>query len=124
MIGAKLRLEAVGGVAEGRGHHTGVGDDDVEEPALVEQSGGAGADALEVGEIEGDQIEAAAVSGRGVAYRCGCGLRLDEIARCADDVGAVGCERASRLDAKTGGDAGDEDPFAAKIDSVEDLVSG
>ena len=60
-----------------------------------------------------DEFEAAAVRGRGVAHRRGCGLRLDEIAGCTDDVGTVRRECAGRLDAKTGGDASDEHALAA-----------
>ena len=124
MIGAELRLEAVGGAAEGSGHDPGVGDDDVEEAALVEQRVGGGANALEVCEIELDELEAATV-GRGFLADFSCGvLCLGEVACGADDVGSVGGERTGGLDAESGGDAGDKDALAAQIDSGENLIGG
>ena len=85
---AELGLEPVGGLAERTGHHAGVGDDEVEAPAVGDEPIGAGAHAGERGEIELDELEPAAICGVG-ANLCSRGLGLREIARRADDFGAM-----------------------------------
>lgn len=52
MIGAKLCLESVFCTAFAGGHHTGVGDEDVELRGLGEEFSGASADAGEGVEVE------------------------------------------------------------------------
>ena len=107
----------------GRGHHAGIGDDEVERPAVGEQRVGAGAHAGERGEVELDQLDAAAIGGIG-AHHGGRGLGLGEIAGGADHLGAVGGQRAGRLDAEPGGDAGHQHALAAQVDAREHLVGG
>ena len=124
MVGAELGLEAVGGAAERGGHHPGIGDDDVERPAVGDEGVGAGAHAGQRGEVELDDLEAAAAGIGRLAHRLGRPLRLVEIAGGADDLGAVGDERARRLDAEPGRDAGDEHALAGEVDAGEDLVGG
>ena len=69
VIGAELGLEPVGGLAERAGHDAGVGDDEVELLAVGEERVGAGAHAGERGQIELDELEAAAVRGAGADLR-------------------------------------------------------
>ena len=80
--------------------------------AVGEERVGAGAHAGERGQIELNELEASAVRGVGADLR-GRGLGLGEIARCADHLGSVGGERASRLHAETGRDARHQHALAA-----------
>lgn len=64
MIRRQLQLEAVIGAREGGGHHTGIGDDDVEPLIALEQGLPAGAHAGQRGQIQWDRVEPAAVARR------------------------------------------------------------
>src|SRR5690349_10076207 len=108
MVRAELSLESIRGLAERGGHDTGIGDDEIEGLAGGIERVGAGADALERGEVELDELEPAAIDGGG-AHLLGGPLGLVEIANRADDMGAVGGERAGSLDADAGRDAGHQD---------------
>ena len=57
MIGAELALEPVGGVLEGRGHHPGVVDEQIDLGKPLARARGCGADGLERGEVDRDGIE-------------------------------------------------------------------
>ena len=81
VIGAELRLEAVGRMPKRRGHHARVGDDDIEGFALRQQSIGAGAHALETGEIERNQLEASAVRRSVCSHLGGRRFGLGQVAR-------------------------------------------
>ena len=123
VIGAELGLEAVGGVPERRAHHAGIGDHDVERPPVGEQGVGAGAHALERGEIQLDQLQPAAV--RRLSPDLGRRpLRLGEVARGADHLGAMGRERAGGLHAQAGRHAGDEHALSAEIDTRQHIIGG
>ena len=61
MVGAELGLEPVRGLAKRRRHDAGVGDDEVERPAVVDQRIRASANACRRGEIELHKLEFAAV---------------------------------------------------------------
>src|ERR1700733_11606009 len=65
VVGAELRLKTVHGVPEWSRHYSCIGYDDVESLAARQKFVGAGADALQTGQIERDQLEAAAIP-RGV----------------------------------------------------------
>src|SRR3546814_7229978 len=80
MMGAERRLEAIGGPAESGCHHARVGVDDVELAAVGDKAVGGGADTGERGEVEGDQLEAAAAGLRGLAHFTGraFGFRSEE----------------------------------------------
>ncbi len=80
MVGPELGLEAIGGVPEGRAHHAGIGDHDVEGPPVGEQGVGAGAHALERGEIQLHQVQPGAVRRLGPGLGRGP-FRLGEVAR-------------------------------------------
>src|ERR1700758_4287737 len=56
MVGAELRLKTVHGVPEWSGHDSCIGYDHVESLAARQKFIGAGADALQTGEIERDQF--------------------------------------------------------------------
>jgi hypothetical protein len=108
---------------KGAGHDAGVGDHQVEGPAIGDQGVGAGANAGQVGEVELDELQAAAV-GRLGADLGGRGLGLLQVAGGADHLGAVGGQGAGGLDAQAGGDAGHQDALAAEVDAGEDFVGG
>ena len=91
--------------------------------SVRDQRVGAGAHACERGEIELDQLEAAAVRRLGADLRRRA-LRLGEVARGADHLRAVRGERARRLDAQPGRDAGHQHALAAEIDACEHVVGG
>ena len=69
MIRAELRFEAVGCVAERCGHHSCIGDDNVEGFAFGQQRVGAGTHAFQVGKVEFNQFEGSAM-GRGSFLTC------------------------------------------------------
>ncbi len=70
-----------------------------------QQGFGTGAHAREIGEVQFNAVEAAAARRRGLAHCRGGGPGLVEIARRADDLGAVRRQRPRRLDAEPRGDA-------------------
>src|ERR1700740_23559 len=69
VVGAELRLKTVHGVPEWSRHYSCIGYDDVESLPRRQEFVGAGADALQTGQIERDQLEAATI-------RCGVLLHL------------------------------------------------
>ncbi len=123
VIGAELGLEAVRRLAERRRHDAGVGDDQVERLAGRDQGVGAGAYAGQGRQVELRQLQPAAVRGLGADLGRG-GLRLLQVARRADDLGAMGGEGASRLDAEARGHAGHQDALAAQVDARQHVVGG
>jgi len=72
----------------------------------------AHAHALQRREIEVDDLDVSAVD-----LAC-----FVAVARGANDVRAMRRERARGLDAKTGGDASDEDALAGEVETLEDLI--
>jgi hypothetical protein len=122
VVGAELRLKAVGGVSKGRCHYAGVGDDDVEGFAFAEQGVGRGAHTLEVGKVEFEKLKASAICCGVPAYLSSRRLRLCQVARRADNVRAMRGKRARGLHAEAGRDAGYENPFAMEVYAGEDLL--
>src|SRR6201999_2568580 len=57
MIGTELRLETIRGLALRACHHAGIGDDDVERLACLDQGVGTGTHAPEVSQIERHELE-------------------------------------------------------------------
>src|SRR5215467_11952805 len=68
MIGAELRFKTVQGLAKRRGHHAGVGDDDIERLASRQKLVRGMAEAFETGQIELDELEAASARSGVLAY--------------------------------------------------------
>ena len=88
MVGAELGLEPVHGASERAGHDAGIGDHQIERLGLRHQRDSAGTHAGERGKVEFDQLEPAAVGHIG-ANLTGRTLRLGQVARGADDIGAM-----------------------------------
>src|SRR5579872_5336434 len=65
VVGAELRLKTVQRVAKWRGHDSCIGYDHVESLPARQKFVGAGANALQAGQIKRDQLEAATIR-RGV----------------------------------------------------------
>ena len=120
IIGSELGLESVGRMPELRAHHTSVRDDDIKGATVFDKAIRTGADAGKVGQIEAS-LEAAATRLRRVADGRRRMLGLGEIAGRADHIRAASGERASSLDPKPGGDAGDERALSMKIDLRQEL---
>ena len=122
VVGAELRLKAVHGVPEWSRHYSRIGYDDVESLPARQEFVGAGADALQTGQIERDQLEAATIR-RGVLLHLrgrGCGFL--KVPHCSCHLRAVGRKSPRRLNADARGHAGDENAFPVQIDSRQNLV--
>ncbi len=117
MIGPELRLKAVDGVAEWRGHHSCIGDDHVESLPPRQEFVGAGADALQVGQIERDQLEAPSVRGGILSHLRGCGFGFRDVPHRSYYLRAVGRKRSRCLHPDPRRYAGDENPFSVQIDA-------
>jgi hypothetical protein len=124
VIGAELRFEAVGGVTERRGHHAGVGDDDVERFAFGDEFVGSGTDTFEIAEVEFDEFETSAVGGGVFADLRRSGFGFFKIAGGTDDVRAVCGQSARGFNADSGGNAGNEDAFAFEVYPRKNFVRG
>jgi AcrR family transcriptional regulator len=93
MIGAELRFKAINGVAERRGHDSGVCDNHIEGIALRQQLVGAGTCTLQIGKIKPYQFEAPTISRNFLAHFCSCAFGLGQVPRLGvnislDDVNA------------------------------------
>src|SRR5262245_20223812 len=121
VIGAELRLEAVARLRKRRGHDSGIGDDQVEGLAFSHEPIGTEADAFEAGEIEFDELEAAAVAFGVVADLRSGRPSFRQVARCADYLCAMRSKGAGGLHAESGGSACNQDAFAAQINAGEDF---
>ena len=121
MIGAKLRLEAVGCDALGRGHHTSIGDHQVELLPGRDQPIGTGADARQGTKIQLDQLQPTAAGGVAQHHLSGAAC-FTQIARGADHRCAMRRERARRLYAKPRRHARHQDALAGQIDVFEHVV--
>ncbi len=58
VIGAHLHLETVAGTPQGQEHHSGVVEQEIEACVALTETGGAGADRGEVGQVEIGQLQA------------------------------------------------------------------
>jgi hypothetical protein len=121
VIGAELRLKTIRRVAERSRHDSCIGDDDVKGLATRLEFVSAGANPLEIGQIERDQLEAATI-GRASSHFRSRSFRLPEIPRRSCDLCAVRRQSPRGLDSETRGHAGNQNPFALKIDSFQNLV--
>src|SRR5580700_608070 len=124
MIGTELCFEAVDGVAERRGHHSGIGNDHIERLCLRQQSVGTGTHAFQVGKIEFNQFEASATGSRVLSHLLGRGPGLAQIPCCAYDLGAVRGQGACRFHAEPSRSSRYEDPFALQIHAGQDVIRG
>src|ERR1700722_17496362 len=123
VVGSELGLEAIGGMPERAGHDSGVGDHEIKRLGPGQQRIGAGAHARQRGKVERDKLESAGFR-RGGADLPGRPLGFGKIARGADDMGAMRDQSARRLDAKAGGNAGDQNSFSAEVDARQNVVGG
>jgi hypothetical protein len=102
VIGPELRLESISRFAKWCGHHPGVGDDYVEGLALLQQSIGASPHAFQIGEIEFDQLETAAVRGAVLSHLRGRAFGFVQVARRPQHLRAMRGKRPRRLNPQTG----------------------
>jgi hypothetical protein len=120
MIGAELRLKTIRRFAKRRGHDAGVGDNDIEGVASCHQLIGAGTHALEIGEVELNELKASTI-GRSVLpdlrRRC---FSLSQIPCRSHNLRAV--RRKRSFDSKSGGDTGNKHPLAMQIDPRQNLI--
>jgi len=70
-----LHFEAIGGVAERCGHHSGISDDHVEPFSLCQQPVGAGTHAFQVGKVEFNQFDASAIGSGFLSHLLSCSPR-------------------------------------------------
>src|SRR5260370_8436056 len=103
-------------MAKGCGHHSRIGDDDVEGLTLFQQGIGAGTHALKIGKIELNQLEASAV-GRGVlSHLCGRRFSLVQIPRRAYNLRAVRPKRPRSLNSAPARNAGNKNPLSGQLE--------
>ena len=86
-----MSFKAVRSMPEGCSHHSRVCDDHVEAFTLCQESVGTGAHALQIGEIELDELKIAASFRRLGSDLGGCRCCLDQIPGRAHDVRAMRC---------------------------------
>jgi hypothetical protein len=116
VVGAELRFKAVQGVPERSRHDSCIGYDHIESIPAPQQFVGAGADTLQTGQIERDQLEAATILCRLFSHlrrRC-FGFR--KVPRCSCHLRAVSRQSARRLNTDARRHAGDENAFPVQID--------
>ena len=123
MIGPELRLEPIGGMPERCPHHASIGDHDIEGPSVGDQRVGAGAHARQRGEIQLHQLQRPPV-GRLSPDLGRRPLRLGQVARGADHLGAMSREGAGSLDPQASRYAGDEHALSAEIETCQHVIRG
>ena len=123
MVGAELGFEPVRRLTFRASHHPSVGDHHIERLAGGQKRVGAGAHALEVGEVEPDQLQASAVR-RLLPHHGGGRTAFVEIADGADDLRATSGKRPRRLDPEARRRAGDQHPLAAEVDPRQHVIGG
>jgi hypothetical protein len=122
VVGAELGLKAVHGVPEWSRHYTRIGYDDVESLPTRQEFVGAGVDALQTGQIERDQLEAATIRRSVFLHLRGRGCGFLTVPHCSCHLRAVRCKSPRRLNADACGHARDENAFPVQIDSRKNLV--
>jgi hypothetical protein len=122
VVGAELRLKAVHGVPEGSRHYSCIGYDYVESIPARQKLVGAGADALQTGQIERDQVEAATIRRGVLSHLRGRGFGFLNVPRRSDNLRAVGRKSPRRFNPNARGHAGDENAFSVQIDSRQNIV--
>jgi hypothetical protein len=97
--------------------HSCISYDQVESVPARQEFIGAGADALQTGQIDRDQLEAATIR-RGVfSHLCGRGFSLHKVPCRSYYLRAVCRKSPRRLNADARGHASDENAFSVQIDS-------
>jgi hypothetical protein len=122
VIGAELRLETIPGFAEGCRHDAGIRDDHIKQAAIGEEPVRSGTHALQVREVELDQLKTCAGFLRGLAYFRGCPLRFLHVTRCAHHVGAMRHQRTSRFYTETRRNPRHQNPFTLEIGACENIL--
>src|SRR6202035_4868966 len=122
VVGAELRLKTVQRVRKWRRHYSCVGYDHIESLPARQKFVRAGANALQAGQIERDQLEAAAIRRGVLSHLRGCTFGFLKVPPCSCPLRAVGRKSPPRLNADAGGHAGDENAFPVQIDSRQNLV--
>src|SRR4029077_5386458 len=90
VVGAELRLEAVHGVPKWSRHDSCIGYDHVESLPALQEFVGAGADALQTGQIERYQLEAATIPRGSLSPLRGRGFGFLKVPRRSCHLRAVG----------------------------------
>jgi len=116
VIGAELRLEAVSSTAKGGGHHTRVGDNNVERFAPFQEVISAVSHAFKISQVKLNEFESAAFGLTLFAHQCSRRLGLFQVPCRANDLRTMCCERARSLNSQSGRNPGDKNPFALQID--------
>src|SRR5579863_3105249 len=112
VVGAEPRLEAVDGVPKWSRHYSCIGYDHVESLPARQEFVGAGADAVQTGQIERDQLEAATIRRGVLSDLRGRGFGFLKVPRCAYNLRAAGRKSPRRLNADARGHSGDENSFS------------
>jgi hypothetical protein len=115
VVGAELRLKAVLCMPKWSRHDSRIGYDNVESLTARQEFVGAGANALQIGQIERDQPEAAPIRRSGLSHLRSCAFGFLTVPRCSYNLRAVGRESPRRLNANTRGYAGDQNSFPVQI---------
>ena len=122
VVGAELRLKAVHGVPERSRHSSCIGYDDVESLPARQESVGAGANALQTGQVERYQLEAATIRRSVLSHLRSRGCGFLKVPRCSCHMRAVGRKSPRRLNPDARGRAGDENAFSVQIDPRQNIV--
>src|SRR5580704_4016817 len=122
VVGAELRLKAVHVVPKWSRHYSRIGYDHVESLPARQEFAGAGADALQAGQIERDQLEAATIPRGVLSHLRGRAFGFLKVPRCSYNLRAAGRESPRRLNADTCGHAGDENASSVQIDPRQNIV--
>jgi hypothetical protein len=123
VIGAELGLKTIGRMSERRCHDARISDDHVEWFALGQQRVGACADASEIGEVERDEFEAAAMGGGIVSHLDGGRFRFYQVPCRADYMRPMGSKRARSLHTDSGRDTGHQNSFALQSYARQNIFS-
>src|SRR6202795_3053833 len=116
VISAELRLEAVSRTTEGGGHHTRVGDNNVERFAPFQEVTTAVSHAFKISQVKLNYFEATAFGRTFPAYRCSRRFGLFQVPGRANNLRTMCCKRARSFNSQSGRNPGDKNPFALQID--------
>jgi hypothetical protein len=114
VIGPELRFKAIFGKAFRAGHDAGIGNDEIERLAFRHEPVRRATHAGKRGKVHLHQLYIRNLAGGGMA--------LIQIAHGADDRRAMGGKSAGGFNAKTGGNAGDQNALACEIDAGQHLI--
>ena len=122
VVGAELRLKAVHGVPKWSRHDSCIRYDHVERLPARKEFVGAGADALQTGQIERDQLETATIRRSVHSHLRSRSFGFFKVPRCSCHLRAVGRKSPRRLNPDARGHAGDENAFSMQIGPRQNIV--